>query len=500
MDDVVLELQHISKALDGQLILDDVNLTLKSGQVHGLFGSNGAGKSVLVRLISGLLRPDQGTILIDGSPCCLDGPKDAQQLGITTIFQTPNLIPNFTVAENLCLGSWPKKKGGAVDWQKINKEAEENLKMLGGNIPPSKQARQLNFGQQRIVEMAKAFRQKARIVILDEPDECLNEQEIKAVLKTVKRFRDLGLAIIYISHNVSAMTQLCDIISIMNEGHIVDTLMCKCDDRGKMILDSLSSITYRRQYPRIFSGDGRVLLEAKEISTDRGIQNISLKLRKGEVLGIAGFLGSGRSALARALFGVDPLTGGSIEMNGIQLRLGSPEDALKKGIGYIADDSIDHLLLDNLTTSQNITLANIADILHFGKISLKRELEVFKHFNDQLFICTEKTPKKPSELSGGTKHKVLFSRWLFANCHVLIMDEPTNNIDKSGKVEIYNIINKFILDGNSVILISSNFDELLGMSDHILVLQNGKIVKEFSKKDFSIEAILESISGAGAYV
>lgn len=495
---MVLELQHICKSLDGQRILDDVNLTLRAGQVHGLFGSNGAGKSVLVRLISGLLRPDQGTVLIDGSPCNFDGPKDAQRAGITTIFQTPNLIPNFTVAENLCLGSWPKKKSGAVDWQRIYAEADESLRLLDSNICPTRQACELNFGQQRIVEMAKAFRQKARIVILDEPSEGLNEQEIKAVLKTVKRFRDLGMAMIYISHSVSEMTQLCDSISIMNEGHIVETLACDSDDRGKRILNSLSSITYRRQYPRIFSGDGRVLLEAREISTDRGIQNISLKLRKGEVLGIAGFLGSGRSALARALFGVDPLTGGCIEMNGTPLRLGNPDDALKKGIGYIADDNIDHLLLDNLTTPQNITLANIADIQHFGRIRLKQEREVFTHFNDQLFICEEKGLKKPSELSGGAKHKVLFSRWLFANCHVLIMDEPTNNIDKSGKVEIYNIINKYILDGNSVILISSNFDELIGMSDRILVLRNGKIVKEFAKREFSIEAILESMSEAYA--
>lgn len=500
MSNNLIELQNVCAILGRTQVLDHVNLQLREGEILGLWGDNGSGKSALVSLLAGVHALSQGQILLDGKAYCPSSPSDAQRRGVQTIFQQPALLPNLSVAENLCIGAWPFRHGRFlhVDWKAIYAQAEESFRELGCRIDVHAAAQELNLAQQRLVELVKVSRSDARVLIVDELDSVLTVQELAPVFRVLRSLRARGMSVLYISHRIESLAELCDRVCIISEGQIKDTLDAGDPDSRGRLIERLCRAPESQRHPRIYQPAGRVVLQAEGLSTAHGLRGASLQLRKGEVLGIAGFLGSGRSALARALFGIDPLLTGSITLNQAKFSLRSPNDAVRHGIGYISDASADELLCKNLPIAQNITMANIRGIQGPYHLDLRLEQEVCRAFREKLVIQTAEDDEQVQHLSRGNQQKVLLSKWIFTSCQILMIDEPCRNIDQCGKVEIYNIINKLVLEGKSVILISSNFEELLGMSDRILVMQEGTIVRRLERSAFSINAIIDALSAPAA--
>lgn len=496
MGKAFVELQHIVKSLDGQIVLSDINLSMDAGKVYGLVGDNGAGKSVLVKLLSGIYPPDSGKMFFQGEPCSFTNPHEARGRGIVTIFQECNLIPELTVAENLCIGKWYYKGRylKRIDWHTIKQNAKRLLDELNCNISPNTLVKDLNYAQQRLVEIAKAFSQNARFLIFDEAYESLTPAEMRSISCGIQRLCNQGVSVLYISQRIEDMLSMCDSIAVLQDGKIVSTKSCVQENAKNELLADLSAVYLHRKFPRIYLDPGRVILQAENLSTDRGLQNVSFQLRKGEVLGIAGRLGSGRTALARALFGIDQLNSGQICINGTNVRFSSPVDAVKSHIGYIPDSGHTESIFQNLDIAGNITISNLREIYTRIMLNLPAEKRISEKFQRKLFIHASDGSRNVHMLSSGNRQKVLFSKWIFTNSRILVMDEPAKGIDKSGKIEIYNIINKLVMDGNSVILISSDFHELMGMSDRILVINDGKITQELSRSMFSASGLMKAIS------
>lgn len=496
MGNAFIELQHIVKSLDEQIVLSDINLTMSAGKVYGLVGDNGAGKSVLANLLSGIYPPDSGKMFFQGEQCAFANPHEARNRGIVTIFQECNLIPELTVAENLCVGNWHYKGRylKRIDWQAIRQHAKKLLNALNCDISPDALVKNLSYAQQRLVEIVKALSQNARFLILDEAYESLTSVEMKSISSSIKKMCKQGVSVLYISQRIEDLLALCDNIIVLQDGKIVANKSCEQRDAKNELLADLSAIFLHRKFPRIYLEPGRVVLKAENISTDRGLQNVSFQLRKGEILGIAGRLGSGRTALARAIFGIDRLNSGQICINGTNVRFSSPADAVKAHIGYIPDSGHTESMFQNLDIAGNITIANLQEICARIMLNLPAEQRVSKNFQRKLFIHSCDDSGDIRMLSSGNRQKVLFSKWIFTNSRILVMDEPAKGIDKSGKIEIYNIINKLVMEGNSVILISSDFHELMGMSDRILVINDGKITQEISRGMFSMSGLMKAIS------
>ena len=496
MENCFITLRHISKSLDKQNILSDVNLSLYSGKFHGLIGYNGAGKSVLVKLLSGVYAPDNGEFAFLGKPCHLSSPLEALHHGIITIYQQCNLIPNLTVAENLCIGHWLYKGKflKRVDWKSIWFQAEHFLQELNCPISPDLPVSQLNPGQQRLVEIVKALIQKPYVLVIDDSYCNLAPPEIQNIINILQKLCQKGTSVLYISQRIEELLSLCDDITILQEGKTTTYKTSHENAKKEELMQKLSLQGLKRKFPRIHSHDARIVLEARNLSTARGLKNVSLQLHKGEVLGIAGRLGSGRTALARALFGIDPLTAGQITINGTTVKFRTPSDAVKARIGYISDSEYEECLFHNFSIAENITIASLKDISSFKHLNLVYERFIAEQFQKKLFIHTCDGSPKIHSLSNGNRQKVLFSKWIFTNSRIFIMEEPAKGIDKSGKIEIYNIINKLVMDGKSVILISSDFYELMGMSDRILVMDNGRITSEVSRNEFSIPLLTQKIS------
>lgn len=497
MRKALVELQHVFKALDDQPVLSDIDLSLYAGEVCGIIGDNGAGKSVLVNLLSGVYPPDSGTMYFQGEVCKLSSPQEALKRGIVTIYQDCNLIPKLTVAENLCIGKWYYKGRllRRIDWDSIRQQAEKWLKELNCEISPDALVSDLSYAQQRLVEIVKALSQNAKVLIMDEPYESLTPAEMQSVSKAIDRLCQSGVSVLYISQRIEELLAMCSHVTILQEGKILASAICNDENDCRRLRRELSTTYQRRKFPRIYLEPGRTVLEVRNLSTERGLQQVSFCLRKGEVLGIAGRVGSGRTALARALFGIDKLNSGTICINGTEVKFASPVDAVKAHVGYVPDGGHMESLFQNLDIAGNITISNLQDIHSGPCLNLRTERMVSERFQKKLYIHTPDGSQKIYQLSSGNRQKVLFSRWIFTNSRVLIMDEPTKGIDKSGKIEVYNIINKLVMEGKSVILISSDFYELMGMSDRIIVLNEGSITQEIPRSRFSAQKLLDEVSG-----
>ena len=505
MSENILEMRHIVKQFPATRALDDVNFEVKKGSIHALVGENGAGKSTLMKVLSGQwpYGTYEGDIIYEGNVCKFNDIKDSEKLGIVIIHQELALVPYMSIAENMFLGN-EKGKPYAIDWDKTHEEAAKYLKIVGLKDSTDTLIKDIGVGKQQLVEIAKALSKNARLLILDEPTSSLNESDSQALLDLLLDLKKQGLTSIIISHKINEVSYVADDITIIRDGHTIETLTKGVDDISEdriikgMVGRELSDRFPKRQGVEI----GDVALEVKDwnvyhpiYSGKKVVDNVSFNVRKGEVVGISGLMGAGRTELAMSIFGKSYGTdiSGKVFINGKEVHLNSPKDAIKAGLAYVSEDrKVMGLILSN-KISTNTTLANLEGVSNKGVIDYDKELNIAEDYRQKLKTKCANVEENVSSLSGGNQQKVLLSKWMFTDPDVLILDEPTRGIDVGAKYEIYCIINQLVAEGKSVIMISSELPEILGMSDRIYVLNEGKIVGEFDRKDATQEKIMSCI-------
>jgi ABC-type sugar transport system ATPase subunit len=474
-DDVIWELRDIRKTFGPVVANDDVSLILRRGQIHGLVGENGCGKSTLIRTLSGAHQADSGTILYNGAAVALRGTPVARALGIATVFQEFSLVPGMTVAENIFMGRWPGRSF-AVDWRSMRKAARRVMADLELDISPDAVVGELPVAQQQLVEIAKAMAAGASVIMLDEPTTALGVMEIEHLHALLRRTRSNGAAILYISHRLDEVVDLCDVITVMRNGRVVSAAGQTPRDVPAIIALMIGK-EVDEQYPKLHATRGEPLLEIRGLSTDRGLSNVSFTLHRGEVLGLGGTLGSGRSAIGRALFGIETVVDGEIRVRGAAIRIRRPSEAIAAGIALLTENRNVDGLFFNFTGSENITIASLNDYDHGLWLDLKRERRVSRELIGQLQVNRAAESEMIDRVSGGNQQKILIARWLNTKTDIFILDEPTKGIDVGTKVAIYRLINELTTSGKGVILISSDDKELLAMSDRVAIVRRGRIAR-----------------------
>lgn len=468
------EFVEISKAYPGVLANDKVSIKLLGGSIHGLLGENGCGKSTMIKTLSGVQQPDSGKILNAGKEVLILDPQDARDKGIATVFQEFSIVPTLSVGENIFLGNMPTTRMGMIDWKKIHNDAAVVLCDMEVGISTDAITGRLSVGEQQLIEIAKAIAMDASMIILDEPTAALGEDEIETLHSLLRKMRDRGTAILYISHRLDEVERIVDEITILRGGKVVRA-SGETDINISQIVSAMVGEEIAEHYPKRHNATDTVVLEARGLSTKKGVSNASLTLHKGEVLGLGGVLGSGRTEIARALFGVDPLTAGEVLLSGKHVQFNHEIDAIKAGLALVPENRKFDGLFFNFRASGNITAASLEAISQFGVLDLGEEERGTYRLMEKLEIAALAETKTVNYLSGGNQQKIVIARWLFSDAQILIFDEPTQGIDIGAKLAVYKLINALTHSGKSIILISSDHDELLAMSDRIAIVQHGSI-------------------------
>ena len=479
MENYVLEMKGITKTFPGVTALDNVNLSVKHGSVHALVGENGAGKSTLMKILNGVYQANEGEIWLDGEKLTLGSVTDAQEKGISIIFQEFNLINTLSIAENIFIGRFNGKK--TIDWKQIRSKAQDLLKSLGFDFDVDMIVGKLSTAEKQLVEIAKALSYNAKIIVMDEPTSSLTKKEIEAFFPIIQRLKESGITVIYISHKLEEIFHICDVVSIMRDGKIVGESDVKDITREK-IIELMVGRSLDMEYPARTAKPGEAVLEVKNLSRGNRLSDISFTLHKGEILGIAGLVGAGRTELAEAIFGADPATGGDIILHGKKVTIRSTRDGKMNSIGLVTEDRKETGLVLDMTIAKNITITKLDAVTNGIVISNQKEADVAKEYVEKLNIKTPSITQTLNNLSGGNQQKVVLAKWLFSDADILILDEPTRGIDVGAKFEIYCLMNTLTEQGKAVIMISSELPEVLGMSDRILVMHNGTIKGELPGK------------------
>ena len=489
MSELLLSMKGIQKYFPGVHALDNARLDLRSGEVHALVGENGAGKSTLMKVLTGIYKMDSGTILYKGKEVNFSSPKEAQAAGIGIIHQELNLMPHLTVAENIYIGREPTK-ALFLDKKKANTDARELMKSLGLDIDPTIEVRKLSVAKQQMVEIAKAITYDSEVLIMDEPSAALTDREINELFRFIRGLRDRGHGIIYISHRLDELPEISDRITVMRDGQYVDTVDTDKVSKEQIISMMVGRVIYEN--PKQKSNvppDATVVLEVSNLQ-GYNVKNVSFNLKRGEILGFAGLVGAGRTETMRALFGADPILGGKIVFDGREVVVGSPQDAVGIGIGYLSEDRKALGLMVGLSVRDNSVMSTLDRFSGKLFVNDKKTEEVTREFIDKLSIKAHSTKQLVKLLSGGNQQKVVVAKWLIRNCDILIFDEPTRGIDVGAKSEIYQLMANLVKLGKSIIMISSELPELLRMSDRIVVMCEGRVTGELDISDASQERIM----------
>lgn len=472
----VLEVINVTKRYPGVLANDAVNLAMYPGRIHGLLGENGSGKSTVIKTLSGVQRPDSGEIRIHGRAVTFADPIEARSAGIATVFQEFSIVPTLSVAENIFLGRLPTGRFGLVDWDKVVRETSAILGRLGVSIDPEEVVGNLSVAQQQMVEIAKAVATGASLMILDEPTAALGLDEIAQLHALLRRMREQGASLLYVSHRLDEVVSLVDDVTILRGGKVVSAAG-RTEVKIDRIVSAMIGSDVKDHYPKVNNATSKVVLEARGISTRNGVSRVDLTLHAGEVLGLGGVLGAGRTEIARALFGVDSLSEGEILIDGRPVKITAPSDAIAAGMGLISENRKFDGLFFNFTGKANVSVASLERIKLRGLLSLEHEDLNARRMGEELEITASAPDKLVGHLSGGNQQKVIVARWLLTGARVLILDEPTQGIDIGAKLAIYGLINRLTSEGKAIILISSDHEELLAMSDNIAIVRHGSVVR-----------------------
>lgn len=490
-----LEMRHISKQYPGVRALDDVSLTVYPGEVHALLGENGAGKSTLMKILAGAQPRDSGEILLYGQPVVIDSPHRAMELGIAIIYQEFNLVPYLSAGENIFLGREPRAAlPGFVDFKALYRTAQEILDRLGVRIDARTPVNQLSVAQQQMVEIAKAASQRARILVMDEPSATLTDHELQALFQLIRQLRDEGVSILYISHRLEEIFEICDRATILRDGRWIATRAVS-DLTREEIIRLMVGRELKEAIPKVVVEPGPPALAVKHLNRAGVLHDVSLHVCKGEIVGLAGLVGAGRTETARAIFGADPIDSGTIEVFGQPVIIRSPQDAIRHGIGLVTEDRKQQGLVLGMAVRENTTLANLSALSSLGFIRRNVERQVAERYRENLAIKTPSIEQTVQNLSGGNQQKVVLAKWLFTGSKILIFDEPTRGIDVGAKSEIYRLMNELAAQGVAILMISSELPEVLGMSDRILVMHEGRIAGELSRAEATQEKIMHLATG-----
>lgn len=483
----ILTLKNITKEFPGVKALDDVTINIERGTIHGLVGENGAGKSTLIKVLAGIYQPNKGEIILDGKPCRFNSPIEARRAGISVVHQEIKLAEPLSVAENMFLGN-VQLKNGLVDWKGMRRRAREIVEDLGMDIDINAQVSSLTVAKKQIVEIMHAINNNSRILIMDEPSAVLTDRELEVMFRIVKQLRDEGITIIYISHRLDEIFGLCSNVSVLRDGCHIDTIPVASVDRQGLI-NMMVGREMGQEYPKEVGNVGGTILEVKNLS--RGIlQDISFEVKSGEVFGISGLVGAGRTELARAILGIDKPESGEVYVRGKKVHYRTFADAIRDGLGLIPEDRKLQGLVQIMSVKRNTTLVNMKRVLRAGVISSSLEEKLSKEYADKLHVVTPSMETEVQYLSGGNQQKVVIAKWLFQNSEILFLDEPTRGIDVGAKAEIYRLINRMAKEGKTIIMISSEMPELLGMCDRIMVMHEGHKMGELNAAEVTQAKIM----------
>ncbi|QLN20332.1 sugar ABC transporter ATP-binding protein [Escherichia coli] len=493
MSETFLQMKHITKRFPGVLALNDVQFTLCRGEVHALLGENGAGKSTLMKILSGVYQPDEGEIIFEDQPVSFVDPLSAQRVGITIIHQEFNLFPELTVEENIFIGrEFCKKNRWRLDEKQQRQATIEILQKLNLAISPDTLVADLTVAQQQMVEIAKAISVNAKILIMDEPTAALTETEIESLFRVTRLLKEQGTGIVYISHRLEELALIADRATVMRDGQYISTVDYECvnisDLIAMMVGRDLGNI-----YPRREALQQKIpVLEANGLTRKGVLNDINFTLYRGEILGFAGLMGAGRTELARAIFGADAIDSGTLKLNGKETVIKDISDAIQQGISYLTEDRKKEGLALNLSVERNIMLGNYPEYSdRFGNVDSRRCQQTSEQQVKALRIKTPHLEQAALNLSGGNQQKIIIARWVCKDTDILIFDEPTRGIDVGAKLEIYELMNRLVAKGKSIIMISSELPEVLGMCDRILVMRSGRITGELSANEATQEKIMQ---------
>lgn len=476
------ELRDVTKAFPGVRANDRVSLTLRAGEIHGLLGENGCGKSTLIKILSGINQPDSGELLHRGQVVTHSSAMTAQAEGVATVYQEFSLIPQLTVSENIVMGRHPRRLGVLVDWRATRTQAAEILDRLNLEIDPDAKISDLSVAEQQLVEIAKALSRDAELLILDEPTTALGQDEIATLHAFLRTLKARGVAILYISHRLDEVLELVDDFTILKDGKVVS----KAGETARnvdAIVERMIGGDVHDHYPKERNATKRVIMELRAVRTATKVADASFELHEGEVLGLGGVIGSGRTEIARAIFGADRIVGGTLLIDGHPRRLGSPTDAIRSGIALVPENRKYDGLFPNFFAGPNITMARTRGVMRGPFIDRRREDVVTTTYIDSLQITPFAHRKSVTLISGGNQQKVLLARWMYTDARIVILDEPTQGIDVGAKLAVYALINDLTRAGKSVILISSVADELIAMSDRVALVKHGRVVEVRAAQD-----------------
>ena len=496
--EALLRLAHIDKSFPGVHALVDVQFDVRPGEVHALLGENGAGKSTLIKIISGVYQAEAGTFQVDGADVEFGNPRDAQSHGIATIYQELLLYPELSVAENIYMGHAPRARFGMINWPKMRQQAAEILSSLDiHDIDVTRNVGTLSVGNRQRVEIAKALSQNARLLIMDEPTAALTEADVQRLFALVRLLRERGVAIIYISHRLDEVFMLADRVTVLRDGQYVGTRLIE-DTSEDDLISMMVGRTIDDLFPKFETQIGAAVLELRGLSRRPLTNDISLKLHAGEIVGLAGLVGSGRSELAQAVFGFTPADSGEILLDGKSVQIRHPGHAMNLGIAYVPEDRGTQGLIRQMTVRENVSLAVLKTLSNGSIVNRSAERDLARLSIRQLNIRAYSTEQVVNKLSGGNQQKVVVSKWLASKPRVLIMDEPTRGIDVGAKAEIHRLMSELAQQGLAILMISSELPEVLGMSDRILVMRQGHIVAEFAREVATQENVATAMMSEAA--
>jgi len=494
-EDTILEMKNICKNFGGVSALKGVDLSVKKGEVHALMGENGAGKSTLMKILIGIHAPDKGEIYIKGKPVRISNTKDAISLGISMIYQELNPVPHMTVADNIFLGREPvSKKTRLVDFKKMHADAKAYFESINVDIEPNERVSKLSVAKVQLVEITKAVSFNSEIIIMDEPTSALSTREIERLFDTIRLLREKGVTIIYISHKMDEIFKICDRVTVLRDGSYVGTESISGIDMNKLI-KMMVGREITEMFPKQEAQIGDVIFEVKGLTRKGEFEDISFCLRKGEILGIAGLMGAGRTEMVESIFGMRKPDRGEINVNGKKVAIKLPEDAIRNRIAMVPEDRKNFGLVLKLSVKDNVIISFLKKCMGRFLLSRKKEEEAVKGLVETLQIKVGSISQVCSSLSGGNQQKVVLSKCLFADPEILILDEPTRGIDVKTKAEIHFLMSKLARMGKSIIMISSEMPEIIGMSDRILVLHEGRITGELGRNEADQERIMALAMG-----
>lgn len=495
MSDYIVELKNITKRFPGVVALNNMQLSIKHGEVHGLVGENGAGKSTLIKVLTGVHQPDEGEIYVNGERQRFMNPNESAAAGIACVYQELNIEKLLSITDNIFINKW-EKKGGLLDYQSMHEKSREVMESLGQTVDPRRAAGTMGMGVQQMIEIAKAVLIESKLIIMDEPTSSLGEREVEQLMKTVRELKSRGIAILFISHKLSELFELCDRVTVIRDGEYIETRDI-ADWNNDSLITSMVGRTLDNQFPKEFGEKGEVMLKVEDLSVGGVLYDVSFEAYGGQVLGFAGLVGAGRTETVRAIFGADPIDGGKVYINGKEKTPKSPGEAVKAGLALLTEDRKGQGLVLAAPVKTNMILASMKQHSDGLFLNERRIEEGSQNLVSSLRIKTPSIYEIVGQLSGGNQQKVVIGKWINSDADIYIFDEPTRGIDVGAKIEVYNVMNSLVKAGKCVLMISSEMPEILGMSDRVIVMRGGRVMAEVERdsQHFNQEDIMKAAWG-----